>query len=83
MYIKSKRNLELLLNDIDGLADNYRDDHAHNNEEDCRIAHDILLKKLENFAPFTIEPQLFPNFGGDFVKIAFENVSELSNEWED
>jgi hypothetical protein len=82
MHIKSKRNLELLLNDLSGLVDNYRDDHAHSNEEDCQIAHDILAQKLENFSPFTIQTQDFPNFSADFVQIAFENVSELSSEWE-
>lgn len=82
LHIKTKNNLELLLNDLSGLADNYRDDHAHNNAEDCLIAHDILSKHCGEFKPFTIDRAAFPNFAADMVEIAFENAMELQQDWD-
>ena len=81
-HIKTKNNLEILLDNLEGIGCNRRDDRAHADAEDCFLAHDILSERLENFAPFTIDRAAFPNFAADMVEIALENSIELSDGWD-
>lgn len=81
LHIETKNNLNLLLGELEGIGCNYRDDSAHNNAEDCFIAHDILSKHCDDFKPFTIDRAVFPNFAADMVEIALENAIEL-DDWD-
>jgi|5B_taG_2_1085324.scaffolds.fasta_scaffold315081_1 hypothetical protein len=81
--IKSKSNLELILTNLDGIWENQRDDGAHNNMEDIKMAEQELTLAHTNWnGSLEIHTQSFSNFGGDFVEAAIENAME-EEAWED
>lgn len=86
--ITSENNLSVLIEELEALWCNARDDNAHSNLEDIEFAIDALdqqfydMKGEKNFLPFNIDQNgqivgaQLPNFASDFIMIALENAVE-------
>lgn len=82
--ITSENNLSVLIEELEALWCNARDDNAHNNCEDIEFAIDAI-KSLELPIKIDLQGQIIgaqlPNFSRDFLQYALENAVERQ-DWQ-
>jgi len=82
--ITRKNNLSILIDELEALWCNARDDNAHNNCEDINLAIDAI-KSVKLPIKIDLQGEIIgaqlPNFSRDFVRYALENAVER-HDWQ-